>query len=321
MSSNAPGSESIELELFPPPLARDAHKGSAGRVLTLAGSRTMPGAAVLVARGAVRGGAGLVSVGCLDAGLMSVLPIAVPEVILVDLARLSDLPFAIESSAPHAVVAGPGIGRGGRGAELSRHLAHAAPAVPLVLDADALTNLADDPEALRAHGERGSTLVITPHPGEARTLLGREVPRDEGGRVQAARELARLTGSICCLKGAGTVVTDGERVYVNDTGNPGMATAGAGDVLAGLLGAYLAHPALRPADPEPQPGSKPGSQSTPGPGPRSWSALEAACAAVRAHGLAGDLAAAHLGQRAVSASDLVAWLGGAQKRLAQDAGS
>jgi NAD(P)H-hydrate epimerase len=279
--------------LVPPPLADEAHKGQAGRVLVLAGSRTMPGAAVLVARGAARGGAGLVSVGCFDAALMTILPITVPEAVLVDLSRPSDLPAALAANEYHAVVAGPGTGRGGRGAELARALLQAGLELPLVLDADALTNLAGDLAALRAH--RGP-LVITPHPGEARALLGREVPGDGRGRVAAARELARGSGAICCLKGAGTVVTDGERVYVNDTGNAGMATGGTGDVLAGILAAYLAHPALRAGDP-------------------AWSALDAACAAVRVHGLAGDLAAAHLGRRALIASDLVAWLGSAQKRL------
>lgn len=283
--------------LVPPPLERDAHKGDAGRVLVLAGSRTMPGAAVLVARGAARGGAGLVAVGCLDAALASILPVALPEAVLIDLARLGELGFALEELRPHALVAGPGTGRGGRGAELARLVARLCSesprSTPLVLDADALTNLAGEPEALRAVA---GPLVLTPHPGEARALLGREVPRDADGRVEAARELARLTGAICCLKGAGTVVTDGERVYVNDTGNPGMATGGAGDVLAGVVAAYLAHPALRSGDP-------------------AWTPLDAACAAVRAHGLAGDLAAAHVGRRALIASDLVGWLGPAQRRL------
>ena len=83
-------------------------------------------------------------------------------------------------------------------------------------------------------------MVLTPHPGEAARLLGREVPRDAAGREDAAREISRRARAICCLKGHRTVVVDGDRVYVNETGNPGMATAGAGDVLAGILGAYLA---------------------------------------------------------------------------------
>ena len=286
-------SASEERPLVPPELPDDAHKGTAGRVLSLCGSREMPGAAVLVARGALRGGAGLVTAGCLDANLLAALPVAVPEAVLVDLTRLSDLPFALEAAAPHCVVCGPGTGRGGRGAELARHLVHAGLELPLALDADALNNLAGEPEAMRAHP---GPLVITPHPGEAQRLLGRPVPADGTGRERAARELAERTGAVVCLKGRGTVVTDGARVYVNDTGNAGMATAGSGDVLAGVLAAYLALCAT---------GDHP-----------DWTPLDAACSAVRAHGLAGDLAAAHLGRRALIASDLVAWLGSAQKRLA-----
>jgi NAD(P)H-hydrate epimerase len=278
--------------LTPPRLAEDAHKGTAGCVLSLCGSREMPGAAVLVARGAIRAGAGLVTAGCLDVNLMGVLPVAVPEVVLKDLTRLSDLPFLLETGDFHAVVAGPGTGTSGRGAELARHLLHAGLTCPLVLDADALNNLAGEPEAMRGHA---GPLVITPHPGEARRLLGAEVPADGAGRVRCARELSERTGAIVCLKGAGTVVAHGTTVYVNDTGNPGMATAGAGDVLTGVLGAYLALCAT---------GDHP-----------DWTPFDAACAAVRAHGFAGDLAAAHLGQRALVATDLVTWLAGAQKRL------
>jgi NAD(P)H-hydrate epimerase len=252
----------------------------------------MPGAAVLVARAAARAGAGLVAAGCLDPNLLLILPIAVPEAVLVDLSRLSDLAFVLESRQPHSIVCGPGLGSGGRGAELARHLLRGAPPVPLVIDADALNHLAGEPALLRGHG---GPVVITPHPGEARRLLGREVPSDPDGRVAAARELVARTGAIVVLKGRGTVVTDGRSVYVNDTGNPGMATGGTGDVLSGVLGAYLALCAT---------GDHPG-----------WTPLDAACAAVRVHGLAGDLAAAHLGRRALIASDVVTWLASAQKRL------
>ena len=137
--------------------------------------------------------------------------------------------------------------------------------------------------------------MLTPHPGEAARLLGREVGRSAAEREAAARELAQRSRAIVCLKGARTVVTDGSRVYVNDTGNSGMATAGSGDVLAGILAAYLALTAT-------------GEHET-------WTPLDAACAAVRAHGLAGDFAAAHLGKRALVASDLIQWLPQAQRRL------
>src|SRR5262249_16018792 len=127
-------------------------------------------------------------------------------------------------------------------------------------------------------------------------LLGRTVPRDADGRVAAARELAERAGAIVCLKGHGTVVAEPSgRARVNSTGNPGMATAGAGDVLAGILVADLAR-VRRASD-------------------AGWSALDAARAAAHVHGLAGDLAAERTGERALIASDLVDELAAAQRRF------
>jgi len=282
----------VERSLAVPALRDDAHKGDAGRVLTICGSRLMPGAAILCARAAQRAGAGLVTVLCLDERLLDLVPLAAPEATLMQLGQLADLPFAISSREFHSIVAGCGLGQSPETKALVRALLMRVASVPLVLDADALNVLHDAAEQIREHD---GPVVITPHPGEASRLLGRQIPRDSGGRETAARELAEKCGAIVCLKGKGTVVTDGRGVFVNDTGNPGMATAGAGDVLAGILGAYLA---LCSTGDHPQ-----------------WTPFDAACAAVRAHGLAGDLAAAHLGQRAVIASDLIHWLPQAQRRL------
>lgn len=284
----------VERTLAPPELAPEAHKGDAGRVVSICGSRLMPGAAILVARAAQRAGAGLVTAVCLDPSLLALVPAAAPEAVLleIDRERIGDLPFALQGREPHAVVAGCGLGATETTRSLLQVLLQRVPDVPLVLDADALNVLEGSPERIRAR--RGAT-VITPHPGEASRLLGRAVPKDAEGRAKAALELADKSGAIVCLKGHATVVTDGKGVYVNDTGNPGMATAGSGDVLAGILGAYLALTAT---------GNHP-----------SWTALDAACSAVRAHGLAGDLAAAHLGARAVIATDLIQWLSQAQRRL------
>lgn len=276
--------------LVPPALPDDAHKGDAGRVLCLVGSRLMPGAAVLAARAAQRAGAGLVCVGAREREVFAALAVTAPEAVHLDLSTGSAT-FAIGARSDHAVVLGCGLG-----VDAARELFAAAcaanRAVPLVADADALSAVAGEPERLR---DWPGPLVLTPHPGEAARLLGREPGSDDAARLEAARELARRTGGICCLKGARTVVSDGARVYVNDTGNPGMATAGAGDVLAGVLGAYLALTAT---------GAHP-----------AWTPLDAACAAVRVHGLAGDLAAAHAGRRGLIASDLVGALPAAQRRL------
>ena len=291
---------SAPLPELPPRLARDAHKGDAGRVLCVAGSETMPGAAILCARAAQRAGAGLVAMGCLDALLFSVLSPAAPEAVLVDLTELFERggrtrPGAAQAlfvRAPHAVLLGPGLGDDARTrAVLALALEHVA--VPMALDADALNALDGEPERLR--GAR-APLVLTPHPGEAARLLGRAVPAEPEGRARAARELAERAGALVCLKGSGTIVAESSgELWVNPTGNPGMATAGAGDVLSGILVAYLARAASQPA--------------------RGFGVRDAARAAVYVHGCAGDLAAARLGERALIASDLVAELAGAQREM------
>ncbi len=281
-----------ERSLAPPELPEDAHKGDAGRVLVACGSANMPGAALLVARAAQRAGAGLVTVLATSEAVAQALPIAAPEAVLLRVASVANVPFEVSQRGFHSIVAGCGLGQGEDAQQLVQALLGRAPAIPLVLDADALNVLGVVPEKLK--GRAGAT-VITPHPGEAARLLGREVPRDAAGREAAARELAERSGAITCLKGRGTVVTNGRLVYVNDTGNAGMATAGSGDVLAGIVAAYAALCAT---------GAFP-----------QWTPFDAACAAVRAHGLAGDFAAAHLGKRALIAADLIQWLAQAQRRL------
>ncbi len=281
-----------------PDLAADAHKGDAGRCLCLCGSRTMPGAAILVARAAQRAGAGLVAVGCLDPELLAVLPTAAPEAVLLDLSPTfgqdgrvaADAEDRLQERAPHARVVGPGLGQGARTRSLVESVLTALARTPIVFDADALNVLAGEPERFATPK---APVVLTPHPTEAGRLLGRTVPREEAGRVASAKELAERSGSIVCLKGRRTVLASAEGVFVNPTGNAGMATAGSGDVLAGILGAYLAL-----AQEE---------------GP--WTPWRAAQAAVYVHGLAGDLARDELGARGVIASDLVRYLPAAQKSL------
>lgn len=289
-----------------PELAPDAHKGDAGRVLCLVGSKSFPGAAILVARAAQRAGAGLVSMGCLDPNLLTVLPPAAPEAVLLDLTAYAasvDEPLACEGDVAdlfdsranrrsHAWLAGCGLGENERTRDLVVRLLWSSYAGPLVLDADALNVLKPHPETLL---DATAQIVITPHPGEASRLMGRAAPTDEEGRIEFARDLAARTGSVCCLKGRGTVVTDGERVHVNETGNQGLATAGTGDVLAGILVAYLGRHVAA--------------------GDSSGKPFESAVAAVHAHGLAGDYAAAMLGAHSLIASDLIAFLPQAQLRV------
>lgn len=288
-----------ELPSAPPDLERDAHKGDAGRVLVLAGSSEMPGAALLTVRAAQRAGAGLVTLACFDADLMRVLPAASPETIYMDLSSSRELyaeqlPAAVRAHAHQVRVAGPGLGQRPRTRELVECLMEDREFEGVtVLDADALNVVEGRLELLA--GCKG-TLVLTPHPGEARRLLGRDVPAHTEGRIEAAAELARRASALCVLKGAGSVVSDGERHLVNPTGGPGMATAGAGDVLAGIAGAYLTQVGRPLAD-----GS-------------TFGALEALCAAVYVHGLAGELGQEQRGVRGLIASDLVELLPAAQLR-------
>ncbi|MEQ1894900.1 MAG: NAD(P)H-hydrate dehydratase, partial [Planctomycetota bacterium] len=193
-----------DVPALPPPLAPDAHKGEAGTVLALSGCETMPGAALLAARAAQRGGAGLVAQGCLDANLLLLVPLAAPEAVLVDLSEcfdrsgrvLADARARLLERRATSVLVGPGLGGGARTRALVE-LALELFCVPLVLDADALNVFAGEPERLRA---ARAPLVLTPHPGEAARLLGRRVGRASAERVAAARELAQRTGALVCLR-------------------------------------------------------------------------------------------------------------------------
>ena len=176
-----------------PELSQDAHKGTAGRVTLACGSETMPGAALLCARSAQRAGAGLVAVACSSNNLLQLVPQACPEAVLLDCVDSEDLavgklPKALEERDDHARVAGCGLGVHGRSRALVRTLVTSNFEGALVLDADALNVVAGDLEFLR---EVRGGLILTPHPGEAARLLERDIPRDEEGRIAAAREIAR----------------------------------------------------------------------------------------------------------------------------------
>ncbi len=283
-----------------PALAADAHKGTAGRVLCICGSRLMPGAAMLSVRAAIRAGAGLVSLAALDLELLALVPTSAPEALLADWSAQellrSPLSERLAKRDDHARLAGCGLGLSDRTRSLVDALCSDAFRGPLVLDADALNALAGVPEPLEL---RDGFSVLTPHPGEASRLLGREIPRDEAGRIQAALELSSRSDATVVLKGHRSVIASGSSVFVNTTGNPGMATAGSGDVLAGIAVAYLAaSAAVKRAD---------------------FTLLDALRAAVYVHGLAGDLAAAELGERGVIASDLIDFLPAAQRKHASAA--
>lgn len=223
----------------------DAHKGTAGHLLVLAGSPGRTGACLLAGRSALRAGAGLVTLcprqeaaASLDAKVVELMTQALP---VGPEALRAALPGLCAGKA--AAVVGPGLGTDDSGRALCREAALAL-SLPAVLDADALTAFAGEPELLRsAAGPR----VLTPHPGEAAVLLGSDSATIQADRYAAATELATRSGQVTLLKGAGTVVAaPAGALWVIDRGTPALGVAGTGDVLSGCVGALLAQ--LAPAE-------------------------------------------------------------------------
>lgn len=273
------------------PRAPDVHKGDCGRVVVVAGSRGKTGAAVLAARGALRSGAGLVTVAT-PASCQPIVAAQGVEFMTAPLDEQADgtcAPTAVDAvlALPADVVAlGPGLG-GGPGVRAFVHEMLARCEQPLVIDADALNACAGDAGVLR--GREGRPVVITPHPGEMARLVGCSVADVQANRVGLATELATRHQLYVVLKGYRTVIATPEGVvYVNPTGSPGMATGGTGDVLTGMTAAWLA----QLLDPE------------------------AACQiAVYVHGAAGELSDADEGEVAMTAGDLAAHIGDALLEL------
>ncbi|MFL6259991.1 MAG: NAD(P)H-hydrate dehydratase [Thermoanaerobaculia bacterium] len=270
-----------ELAELVPERDPDSHKGDYGHALIVAGSPGKAGACILAARAAVRAGAGLVTA-------------AVPEPILqtVDLGSIESMTLALptgasghlaeraaeavlEAAEGKATLAlGPGLGQEPSTVAAIRQIALECP-LPLVLDADGINAFAGKAGDLA--GRRAET-ILTPHPGELGRLLGISTAQIQEDRIAAARGAAEETGAVVILKGHMTLVASGTAVFVNPTGNPGMATGGTGDVLTGLIAGLLA---------------------------QGLDALDAAVLGVYLHGLAGDLAASRLGEMALAAGDLI----------------
>lgn len=220
-----------------------AHKGTHGRVLIVAGSRGKTGAAILAGRAALRSGSGLVTVAT-PASCQAIVASGCPELMTEGLAESASgaiLPAAIdrvlELAAKMDVLAiGPGLGVGDGSRELARAVL-AKTALSVVVDADALTALAGEPEA--SFG-RLSPRVLTPHPGEASRLLGQSPEVINRDRMASAATLASRSGAVVVLKGHRTVTAAKDRFHINLSGNPGLATAGTGDVLTGVIAGLIA---------------------------------------------------------------------------------
>ncbi len=271
----------IEMPPRLPKRPADSHKGMYGHVLAIAGGRGMAGAAAMVGAAALRSGAGLVRVASpsdvqptvaqFEPSYMTY-PLAQDDEGLVDFAKArATLERLVKAATVLAV--GPGLGQAEGIKALVRWVVDSVE-VPTVLDADALNAMAGGFDVSRSK----RTLVITPHPGEFGRLINKSTAEVQADREALAASFAREHKVVVVLKGNGTIVTDGERVYVNTTGNPGMAKGGSGDVLTGVTAAMLAQK-LPP--------------------------FEAACLATYAHGLAGDIARDQNGEVGMIAGDIV----------------
>jgi NAD(P)H-hydrate epimerase len=276
-----------------PPRGRETHKGDWGRLLVVAGSVGKTGAAALAARAAMRSGSGLVTVAT-PASQQPVLAALLLEAMTEPVAETPRRTIAFEAltalvdlaTERDAVALGPGLGLDPETADVVRALARDVPK-PLVIDADGLTALAGRLETVAA---APAPRCLTPHPGEMARLLGVSTDHVQRDRIEAARSSAVGSRSHVVLKGATSVIADPDgRVVLNPTGNPGMASGGTGDVLTGMVGAFLA---------------------------RGLAADAALQSAVYLHGSAGDLAAARTGHEALIASDVIAAIPAAFAALA-----
>ncbi|TBR21017.1 NAD(P)H-hydrate dehydratase [bacterium] len=289
-----------------PKRPRDGHKGDFGHVLVVAGSRGMTGAAVLAARGALRSGAGLVTLavpgsqqpvvaGHLVEGMTLPLPESSSGFVRAD--AVAALMAAHEKRRFTALAVGPGLGSG---PETGRAVLGILSSLklPAVLDADALNLLALHPrgEVKTLVAGRGAPVVYTPHPGEMARLLRRKVDAVNADRSAAAQDFIEELGGVCLLKGRHTVIAGEGRLWVNPTGNPGLAKGGTGDALTGLIaGLWAQRVAASSGDPD--------------------SGFEAACLGAYLHGYAADEAVRKFTDRCLLASDVLDALPAAFRKL------
>lgn len=276
-------------ELFLAKRPRDSHKGDFGHVLVAAGSKGMAGAAILCARGALRAGAGLVTVS-IHEELFPIIQTAVPEAMCIGRNIETDISEA--SLKKYSVIAlGPGIGASAKAFELVSWLLKRFTG-NFVLDADALNIIAHVTQSNKSwttdFPKVPPNSVATPHPGEAARLLGVDKDAINENRPAALAALKAKLGCTICLKGYGTLVTP---ECVNPNGNPGMATGGSGDVLTGVIASLMA---------------------------QGMKTEAAARAGVYIHGLAGDMAAQKYGEHGLTAGDIAEHVAYAIKKLSSE---
>ena len=273
-----------------PSRVSDSNKGMYGKVLVIGGSRGKAGAAAMAGQAALRAGAGLVTVAT-AASAQPIIAISMPELMTVALAETSEGTIANQSMVAHLkdktiVAIGPGLTTASETSAFVRRVGSECRA-QMVIDADGLNAL------VGFEGDLGGA-VLTPHPGEMARLIGKSIDQVTSNRIDVAKDFAKTRNAYVVLKGHRTVVAaPNGAVYINPTGNPGMATGGTGDILTGMIAGILAQEHL-------------------------GSFIERLCLAVYLHGLAGDFAAEELGEESLVATDLLRFLPKAWENLRDD---
>lgn len=261
---------------------RDTHKGDRGHLLILAGSTGKTGAATLTAMGALRVGAGLVTLG-IPRGLNPVLETKLTEAMTVPLPETNEGCISIKAEkdmerlmdGKTALAIGPGLSTHPETSALVRKIVTRSN-LPMVIDADGLNALVGE---LNTLSTRKDKIILTPHPGEMGRLIGMKNADIQSDRIGTALTFVRRHGCYLVLKGARTVIADpNEEIYINPTGNPALSSGGSGDVLTGLIAGFLA---------------------------RRWSMIKAALAGVYLHGMAADFLAQDMGYAGILASELL----------------
>jgi len=260
----------------------DTHKGDLGHLFVLSGSPGKTGAAAMVCEAALRVGTGLITLG-IPESLNPIMEVKLTEAMTEPLPETKDHTLSLTAqkrifelcSRKSALAIGPGLSLHPETVRLIQRVVSSTD-LPAIIDADGLSAVADKRDVLRKN-RKG--LILTPHPGEMARILGTSVPEIQQNRIAVARNFAQENGLILVLKGARSIVASAEgEIFINPTGNPGMASGGMGDVLTGMIGGFLAQ-GLPP--------------------------LEAAKLGVYLHGLVGDFVAFQKGERGLTASDLI----------------
>ncbi|HPO52054.1 MAG TPA: NAD(P)H-hydrate dehydratase [bacterium] len=270
--------------IFLPERKKDSHKGTYGHLFVIGGSPGLTGAVCLSCLAALRTGCGMVTAG-IPESLNDIFEIKLTEVMtkpLPESGRRTISMLAVEKCVDFAtkvadgIVIGPGISTDFATEEFFKNF---LPQIdkPIVVDADGLKLLAKNLKIL----DKQKTIILTPHPGEMSHLTKMPISEIQKNREKVAKDFAKKYGVVVVLKGYRTVISDGERIYINLTGNPGMATAGSGDVLSGIIGALVV---------------------------QGFSLWDSAVIGTFLHGLAGDLAARKIGEYSLIAGDIIDFL-------------